>query len=56
MPAKGEFYKHKQITDERYKVDAIDKDRKVVYLKSTNGRGERIPVTFTQLASSYVKD
>lgn len=53
MPRKGELYKHKQINDVVYKVDAVDNASKIVYLVAKNGRGERVRVTFTQLDSAY---
>ena len=53
MPRKGELYKHKQIKNETYRVDAVDNRQETVYLKNTNNREQPVRVTFAQLANSY---
>lgn len=53
MPRKGELYKHKQIKDDVYIVQRQSHKAKMVYLKSTKGRGEEFSVSMDVFANSY---
>lgn len=52
MAAKGEFYRHKAITDAVYVVDRVSGDS--VSLKGKD-RSDKVTITLAQLKQHYVK-